>query len=126
MKLILALTVLLSTQAFARQYIQCRVADLDSTDVMVVNLQDPGKQSTLFISSGMQNPEDERMLLNIEFTRIDNNHHIFKIVNEEGKGNVAVPTEVIGKNSDFFKVDLNFAEYSFEYICFSRLYNDQE
>lgn len=119
--LILAFALSLSTSAFARQYIQC--STVDTSDVMVVNLQTT-KGGTLFLSSGMQNPEDERILVNIEFDKVQNNHHIFKVVGEVGEGSVAVPSNVIGKSSNSFLVDLMFADYNFSYSCFSRIYND--
>lgn len=120
--LILAFALTLSSTAFARQYIQCSVVG-DSTDVAVVNLQNENG-GTLFLSSGMQNPEDERILVNIEFDKIEKNHHIFKVVNENGTGSVAVPSEVIGKYSDYFRINLSFANYSYDYSCFSAIYND--
>ena len=123
MKFALILGLMLSTSAFARQYIQCSTTG-DSTDVMVVNLQDEGKQSTLFLSSGMQNPENERVLVNIDFDKVEGNHTIFKVVGEAGQGSVAVPTEVLGKYSNYFIVELNFADYSYPYSCFSAIYND--
>ena len=122
MKIALVLGLMLSSSAFARQYIQCGMAD--SSDVMVVNLQDPGKQSTLFISSGMENPDDERILVNIEFDKVDGKHTVYKVVGELGDGNVAVPNEVIGKSANSVAVELNFADLSFTYSCFSRIYND--
>ncbi len=118
---VLTFVLLLSTSAFARQYIQCSI--VDTSDVMVVNLQN-SKGGTLFLSSGMQNPEDERILVNIEFDKIQNNHHVFKVVGEVGEGSVAVPSLLIGKSSDSFLVDMMFANYSFSYNCFSRIYND--
>ena len=120
--LILALALTLSTSAFARQYIQCSVVG-NSTDVAVVNLQN-AEGGTLFLSSGMQNPEDERILVNIEFDKMDKDHHIFKVVNENGEGFVAVPSIVIGKYSDYFQISLSFAGHFFNYSCFSSIYND--
>lgn len=118
---ILALT--LTSTAFARQYFQCSVADVNSTDVMVVNLQTI-EGGTLFLSSGMQNPEDERVLVNIEFDKIEGKKHIYKVVNENGNGYVSIPSEVIGKSSDFVLIELAFATFNFEYSCFTRIYND--
>jgi hypothetical protein len=118
---VLAFVLLLSTSAFARQYIQCSM--VDTSDVMVVNLQ-TSKGGTLFLSSGMQNPEDERILVNIEFDKIHNSHHVFKVLGEVGEGSVAIPSRVIGKSSDSFLVDLMFADYNLSYSCFSRIYND--
>jgi len=121
--LLLVLSLLLSTSAFARQYMQCSIVDTDSTDVMVVNLTTE-QGGTLFLSSGMQNPEDERILVKIQLDKIEGGEHIYKVINEEGEGKVAIPSSVIGTRSDFFKVDLIFAGYSFTYSCFARIYND--
>jgi len=120
--LIVLLALTLSTSAFARQYIQCSVLG-DSTDVAVVNLQTE-KGGTLFLSSGMQNPEDERILVNIELDMIEGNNHVYKVVNENGEGQVKVPSEVIGKSSNNLVIDLIFSGLNFQYSCFSRIYND--
>ncbi len=119
--LILALTLTLSTSAFARQYIQCSV--MNSTDVAVVNLQN-AQGGTLFLSSGMQNPEDERILVNIEFDKIEKDHHVFKVVSANVAGLVAVPSQVIGKYSNYFEISLSFAGHYLNYSCFSSIYND--
>ena len=118
--LILALALSLSTSAFARQYIQCSTLG-DSADVAVVNLQ-TAQGGTLFMSSGMEG--DERLVVNIEFEQVDNGHHIFKVVDEHGEGFVSVPSAVIGKSANNVTIDLKFADYSFSYSCFSRIYND--
>lgn len=120
---LLALALVLSNAAFARQYFQCSVTDINSTDVMVVNLQTE-KGGTLFLSSGMQNPEDERILVNIEFEKVEGKKHIYKVVNENGEGFVSIPSEVIGKPSNFVMIELSFATFNFEYSCFTRIYND--
>ena len=120
--LILALALSLSTSAFARQYIQCSTTS-DSTDVAVVNLQTP-KGGTVFMSSGMQNPEDERILLNIEFDKIEGKFHNFKVVSDAGDGYVLVSSDAIGKKSDFLYVTVSFLGYTMDYTCFSRIYND--
>lgn len=120
--LIVLLALTLSTSAFARQYIQCSVLG-DSTDVAVVNLQTE-KGGTLFLSSGMQNPEDERILVNIELDMIEGKNHVYKVVNENGEGQVSVPSDVIGKSSNNLVIDLSFSGINFQYSCFSRIYND--
>jgi hypothetical protein len=116
------LTLLLSTSVFARQYIQCAVVG-ESTDVAVVNLQteDGG---TLFLSSGMQNPEDERILVNIKFQMIDGTNHIYKVINENGEGSIAIPSSAIGKSLNDLMIDLIFSGLKFQYSCFSRIYNE--
>ena len=112
----------LSTSVFARQYIQCAVMG-DSTDVAVVNLQteDGG---TLFLSSGMQNPEDERILVNIKFQSIEGASHIYKVINENGEGSIEIPSSAIGKSRNDLMIDLVFSGLKFQYSCFSRIYND--
>ncbi len=121
--LLLALSLIVSSQAFARQYIQCTTLG-DSTDVAVVNLQTLN-EGTLFLSSGMQNPEDERILFKIAFDKVENSHHIFKIVDGVVEGSVAVQSSAIGKSSDLLIVDVQLEGYgASEYSCFSRIYND--
>lgn len=120
--LILTIVLSLSASAYARQYIQCSVIG-ESTDVAVVNLTTE-QGGTLFLSSGMQNPEDERILVKIELDSIEGDSHIYKVVNENGEGQVAVPSNVIGKSSNSFITQLMFAEFNFQYSCFSRIYND--
>lgn len=116
------LALSLSTSVFARQYIQCAVVG-ESTDVAVVNLQteDGG---TLFLSSGMQNPEDERILVNIKFEIIDGTNHIYKVINENGEGSIEIPSSAIGKSRNDLMIDLVFSGLTFQYSCFSRIYND--
>ena len=116
------LALSLSTSVFARQYIQCAVVG-ESTDVAVVNLQteDGG---TLFLSSGMQNPEDERILVNIKFQMIEGTNHIYKVINENGEGSIAIPSSAIGKSRNDLMIDLVFSGLTFQYSCFARIYND--
>jgi hypothetical protein len=118
---IIALALSFSSIVSARQYIQC--SSYESTDVMVLNLQTI-QGGTLFLSSGMQNPEDERLLVKIQLDSVANHHHIFKVIDEAGAGLLRVPSSVIGKSSNSFLVDLNFANYNFTFSCFSRIYND--
>ena len=77
--LILAFALTLSTSAFARQYIQCSSTDSYTTDVAVVNLTTV-KGGTLFISSGMQNPEDERVVVKIAFDKDLTNPTGYKMI----------------------------------------------
>jgi hypothetical protein len=121
--LILALALTFSGTSFARQYIQCSELDINSTEVMVVNLPTE-KGGTLFLSSGMQNPEDERLLVDIQLEKIENDHHLFKVVTEGRQGQITVPSEVIGKAAKSFNIQLVFAGFHLEYGCFSSLYND--
>ena len=121
--LILAFALTLSTSAFARQYIQCSSTDRYTTDVAVVNLTTV-KGGTLFISSGMQNPEDERVVVKIAFDKVEGANHVYKLVDAPVEGYVTVPTAAIGKYSNYLAVDLQFGSYFVQYSCFSAIYND--
>jgi len=121
--LILSLALSISSSVFARQYIQCSALDNSSSDVMVVNLTDL-KKGTLFLSSGMQNPEDERILVEIELDSTDKSFYTYKVTTESIEGQVVIPSEVIGKLSNDFVINLTFLGYRLDYGCFSRIYND--
>lgn len=121
--LIFSLVLIFSTSAFARQYFQCSAIDMYSSEVMVLNLTTE-QGGTLFISSGMQNSEDERILMNIELSKVENGLHTYSIVSELGQGQVTIPTEAIGKSVNHATTELVFNGYSLEYSCFSRIYND--
>lgn len=120
--LILLFVTLFSSQVFARQYIQCNSLDMNSTDVMVVNLTTP-QGGTLFISSGMQNPEDERILLNIELSEVEDGSHIYNIIGNDS-GFVVVPSNTIGRSMNSMRVELNFNGSQIGFSCFARIYND--
>jgi hypothetical protein len=111
-----------SFSSFARQYIQCSMVS-ETTDVAVVNLTTP-MGGTLFLSSGMQNDESERILVNIAFDKTVADQSIFKIQSDMGEGQVTIPSNVISKSSDSFLINVAFANLQFDYFCFSRLYND--
>lgn len=115
--------LLLSVNVFARQYIQCSVSDYSSTDVAVVNLPTADK-GTFFLSSGMQNDESERILVQIEKEKTVNGKTYFQIVNEQATGYVILNTADLGVSSDYLKVKLEFGPYRFDYSCFSRIYQD--
>lgn len=119
--LILAFALSLSTSAFARQYIQCSASQ--TTDVAVINLT-TANGGTLFISSGMQNPEDERAVVQIKLDKVEAGNHVYKIVDSNVEGQVVVPSKSIGKASNYLAVDLDFAGYFIQYSCFSAIYND--
>jgi hypothetical protein len=119
---VLAIALIAYSSAWARQYIQCSILS-ETTDVAVVNLE-TNKTGTLFLSSGMQNPEEERILFNIEFEKSENGLDYFKILNSNTEGSVSVPSEVVGKSSDSLIIHLVYGNLEFDYSCFSRIYND--
>lgn len=120
--LIIAFVTLFSSQVFARQYIQCNSMDMNSTDVAVVNLTTVNG-GTLFLSSGMQNPEDERTLVNIELSEIEDGSHIYNIMGENS-GFVVVPSSAIGRSINSMHVEVNFNGSQVDFSCFARIYND--
>lgn len=123
MKSLVFLAALFFTQsASARQYIQCSVMG-DTTDVAVVNLTTE-TNGTLFLSSGMQNDESERILVEINLSKVENGFHHYKVINEVGTGYAVIPSDVIGAASRFFTIQIAFASLSFDYGCFSAIYPD--
>jgi hypothetical protein len=119
---VLALALMANSSVWARQYIQCSILS-ETTDVAVVNLE-TNKTGTLFLSSGMQNPEDERILLKIEFDKKENGLDVFKVLDANTKASVSVPSEVVGKSSDSLVIHLAYGNLQFDYSCFARIYND--
>ena len=118
------LLTLTSLTAYGRQYIQCSTTDQDYSDVMVVNLT-TSKTGTLFLSSGMQNPDEERILLDISFDKAEEGNFIYRITPREKEGTIRVPEAIIGKRSNSFLIDLVFAGYMVTFNCFSRLYEEK-
>jgi hypothetical protein len=122
---ILSLIVFLtfSIDAFSRQYIQCTHADYNLSDVMVINL--PSSQSgTAFFSSGMENSESERVLFEIELSKIENDSYFYRVSNNSIDGFISVPTKFIGVSSNQAWVNVALTGYNADFICFSRLYHD--
>jgi hypothetical protein len=119
---ILLAALFISNNAFARQYIQCGIIG-DTSDVAVVNLTTENG-GTLFLSSGMENSEDERVLVKIKLDKIENGKHFYKVIDEKGEGLAIVPNEVIGKSSKYFETTLSFAGLTYDYACFSAIYSE--
>lgn len=130
MKRSLFLSFILASLTFAsfaqaRQYIQCSTYG-EGTDVAVINLTTP-QEGTLFLSSGMQNSDDERILVKIKRNPVqtEQNKTSFVVVDEAGTGSVSIPSSVLGQNSDRLTATISFGSYSFEYYCFSRIYTNE-
>ena len=107
MKYFTLVFLLLSLNAYSRQYIQCSNLDEINKDVMVVNLETE-QDGTLFISSGMENPEDERLLLDIKLKEINLGFHQYVSVNSNNEAEVTLPSQIINKSSDSVNLELNF------------------
>lgn len=120
--LILGLCLIFSSSVFARQYFQCSVLEPNMTDVMVVNLISE-KKGTLFLSSGMEN-DNERLLFDIELSRVEKNYNVYKAANDSIEGELFVPKHSIGKPLSRVDLEVIFSRYNFTFSCFSKIYND--
>lgn len=128
MKLMIIFGLLLSSSAFARQYIQC--ADSNSFERAVINLND--NQSTLFMTNGVHLPDEQRVevLKDLNEVNTDENFTTF----ETNLGNVQdilkIPTAIIGEFSSYFQVELTHKRIDSGYersrvmSCYSAIYED--
>jgi hypothetical protein len=123
MKIALLIGLLFTTSAFARQMFQCSTFDTNSSDVMHINLATP-TNGTLFLSSGMQNPETERILVKIAFSKIEGAYHVFKVIEQPAEGFLAIPSQAIGKASNSVNLELKFGYSAVTFSCFSRIYHE--
>ena len=117
------LCLLFSIPALSRQYFQCNIIEEGRTDVMVINLQ-TSLDGTIFLSSGMQNNETERMKAKLEFEKFENGLKFFKIHDKDLYGFVAIPMEFLGKNSNSIDIDVFINGYQAFFSCFTRIYHD--
>jgi hypothetical protein len=120
-KLVILFSLIFSPLSFSRQYIQCSSPDTYSSEVIVVNLINE-KEGTLFYASGMENPEDERLLFDIKFDSTALNWNQYLFANNNLSGMVRVPTAIINKVSDNLTVELQINGANLEFNCFSRIY----
>jgi len=97
----LLITLLLTTAANARQYIQC--ADSYSWDRTVINLD--GEDSTLFMTTGLHDPDELRILKDLEFVAQGESFVTYKTAGliEE---TVVIPNEFVGIASNYFQVEI--------------------
>ena len=127
MKFLIILAVFVTgSYAHARQYIQCSSTNPHSWDAAVVNLD--GNKSTLFMTTGVHDPDELRELKDLTFVSADASHTIYRASNEISIETVILPTEIIGKASNSFPVSLEFEsadrglKMTSDMICFSALY----
>lgn len=111
------LLVTYSLSAFARQYTQCSSEGLYS----VVNLPTQTK-GTLFLTPGAET--DDRLLAQLEFNREENGHHVYTVLNAPFAGELFFPTAALNKNSNDVNVTLIAAGVTYDFSCFSRIYQD--
>jgi hypothetical protein len=125
---ILIMYVLLVSASFAqaRQYIQCSDVNPKSTDGTVINLD--GDKSTLFMTTGVDDPDEMRILKSIKFLSADKKQTIYQSRDGHSIETVTLPSEIIGKTSNkfFAELDLQAVDESLrmsaKMICFSAIY----
>lgn len=120
-QLILAFSLLLlvALNAEARTYIQCSG---QATDRAVVNIN--GDASTLFMTSGIGDPDEIRILKNL---RLQNETATsFEYLTTDEEILVTVPKHVVGTILNGFEVVLTFVESDYDYSmsCYSNVFND--
>lgn len=120
-KFALLCALVVSSSAFARQYIQCNTNN--TSEVAIVNLTTPQK-GTFFVASGMEMPDDERFLADIVLAKVENGKHIYTILDDRGNGTLVLPSSEIYKKSDYLKVEMNLWSYRQVFSCFARMYPD--
>ena len=123
--LILSILSVISLNTYARQYIQC--ADYATSNRVVLNLDE--KKNTLFITDGLEQPDSLRVLKNLYLVHVDEASHKFESEKKETIEIVKVPSEVIGKNSNDFEINLEIRSKKNLYLidhnlsCYSAIYN---
>ncbi len=116
MKLFLAL-MLFSSTALARQYTQCSSDGLYS----VVNLPTL-EAGTLFLTQGAET--DNHALMDLVLKQTEKAALVYSVVNGPFKGELHFPQDVFGKNEDNVNVTLFADGVTYDFSCFSRVYED--
>jgi hypothetical protein len=117
----------LSANAFAHQYIQCASTNIYSTDRTVINLD--GEKSTLFMTTGLDDPDELRILKSIKFLKNENGKTQWQAKDDLSIETVTLPTSIIGKNSHnfFAELELRAVDGSItvteDLQCYSAMYN---
>ena len=117
-----------TSMAEAHQYIQCSNVDMNSDDRAVISLN--GAKSTLFMTSGVADPDEVRVLKSISLLGVKGDKTIYQAQDDQTIETVIIPSEIIGKNSNYFSLTINLSsldgtyKVSEEMSCFSSLYND--
>lgn len=127
MKILVIFSVVFCTSfAEARQYIQCSQVDSDSTDRTVINLD--GDRSTLFMTTGADDPDELRILKSIQLISSDTNETIFQSSDAYSIETVKIPTEFIGQASNRVTASLSLQAVDgsiradVDMLCFSAIY----
>lgn len=127
--LLVAALFCLTGVAHAHQYIQCASAtDLESTNRTVINLA--GKKSTLFMTTGLQDPEEQRILKSIKYIGTNGKNTIYQAQDDFSIETIAIPTALIGKSSNNFFLGLELRRVDGSIViaeelqCFSAIYDN--
>lgn len=117
--LALCLLLVVALNADARTYIQCAGA---ASDRVVVNVN--GDASTLFMTSGIGDPDEVRVLKNIKELRKNQTHTEFITLDDEIL--VTVPNHAIERIVNGFEVALSFldSDYDYQMSCYSNVFKD--
>ncbi len=115
--LVLSLLLLVALNAEARTYIQCAGT---ANDRAVVNLD--GDKSTLFMTTGVDDPNEIRILKKIKL-HLENESRT-EFMSEDEELLISVPNKAIGHILSYFKVTLTFLESDYDYslTCYSNVF----
>lgn len=115
----------LSLQAQARQYIQC--AHAHSYDRMVINLD--GDQSTLFLTTGVHDPNELRILKDLFLVEAGDDFHVYATNEGPVKEEIIIEKQYIDQALGYFTIDFKMTKLddnysqSFSLGCFSSLHD---
>lgn len=115
--IVLSLLLLVALNAEARTYIQCAG---QATDRVVVNIDDSA--STFFMTSGIGDPDEIRVLKKIHFHA--ETEKTFEYITEDEEMMVSVPKHVVGNILNGFQVVLTYleSEYDYSMSCYSNVF----
>jgi hypothetical protein len=125
MKLLFVLIALTAATAHARQYIQC--SDAQSWDRMVINLD--GDDSTLFMTTGLQDPDALNILKPLKLVDVTSSHHFFKTEGDIQEL-IQITSSDLGVASQYFDIMITYTNVisgqtsTKQMGCFSSLYLD--
>ena len=123
MKFLILVLAMMTSSAFARQYIQC---DAGSFDRAVINLN--GDKSTLFLTNGVHYDDELRILKKLHFESNDGVVATYATNEGDSKEIVRIPAKAIGIPGDSIKVTLELRSLDSNYgeevpmSCFSAIY----
>ena len=130
MKIILALSLLVSVPSFAVQYIDCVPEPSDNNDHVIVSLKDR-ETGTLFLSSGINDDgsHENSGVLELKLSKEEKGMSFFHASNTVAQFDFSLPTDLVqAKTYERFFAALNMQSSESAYgmagklNCFARLY----